>query len=140
MSSTIFERNVHPFDLLFRNFFEPDRNFFPVVESKIPHPVDIYESDFGLHFEIACTGLTKKDVQINIEGDVLRISYNKEKDETDNGYKYIHRGVAKRSFNLGYKISSKFNLPKSAAEMNDGLLEISIPFAQEAKPRSLEIN
>ena len=140
MSSTIFERNVHPFDLLFRNFFEPDRNFFPVVESKIPHPVDIYESDFGLHFEIACTGLTKKDVQINIEGDVLRISYNKEKNETDNGYKYIHRGVAKRSFNLGYKISSKFNLPKSAAEMNDGLLEISIPFAQEAKPRSLEIN
>jgi HSP20 family protein len=140
MSSTIFERNVHPFDLLFRNFFEPDRNFFPVVESKIPHPVDIYESDFGLHFEVACTGLTKKDVQINIEGDVLRISYNKEKNETDNGYKYIHRGVAKRSFNLGYKISSKFNLPKSAAEMNDGLLEISIPFAQEAKPRSLEIN
>ena len=140
MSSTIFERNVHPFDLLFRNFFEPDRNFFPVVESKIPHPVDIYESDYGLHFEIACTGLTKKDVQINIEGDVLRISYNKEKNETDNGYKYIHRGVAKRSFNLGYKISSKFNLPKSAAEMNDGLLEISIPFAQEAKPRSLEIN
>ncbi len=140
MSSTIFERNVHPFDLLFRNFFEPDRNFFPVVESKIPHPVDIYESDFGLHFEVACTGLTKKDVQINIEGDVLRVSYNKEKNETDNGYKYIHRGVAKRSFNLGYKISSKFNLPKSAAEMNDGLLEISIPFAQEAKPRSLEIN
>ncbi len=140
MSSTIFERNVHPFDLLFRNFFEPDRNFFPVVESKIPHPVDIYESDFGLHFEVASTGLTKKDVQINIEGDVLRVSYNKEKNETDNGYKYIHRGVAKRSFNLGYKISSKFNLPKSAAEMNDGLLEISIPFAQEAKPRSLEIN
>ena len=140
MSTRILEQNVHPFDLLFRNFFEPDRNFFPVVESKIPHPVDIYESDFGLHFEVACTGLTKKDVQINIEGDVLRISYNKEKNETDNGYKYIHRGVAKRSFNLGYKISSKFNLPKSAAEMNDGLLEISIPFAQEAKPRSLEIN
>jgi HSP20 family molecular chaperone IbpA len=132
MSTHILEQNVHPFDLLFRNFFEPDRNFFPVVESKIPHPVDIYESDFGLHFEIACTGLTKADV--------LRISYTKEKNETDNGYKYIHRGVAKRSFNLGYKISSKFNLTKAAAEMNNGLLEISIPFAQEAKPRSLKIN
>ena len=140
MSTHILEQNVHPFDLLFRNFFEPDRNFFPVVESKIPHPVDIYESDFGLHFEIACTGLTKDDVGINIEGDVLRISYTKEKNETDNGYKYIHRGVAKRSFNLGYKIGSKFNLTKAAAEMNNGLLEISIPFANAAKPRSLKIN
>ena len=115
MSTRILEQSVHPFDLLFRNFFEPDRNFFPVVESKIPPPVDIYESDFGLHFEIACTGLTKEDVNIDIEGDVLRVSYTKGKDETDNGYKYIHRGVAKRSFNLGYKISSKFNLTKADA-------------------------
>ena len=32
------------------------------------------------------------------------------------------RGVAKRSFNLGYKIASKFSLANATAEMENGLL------------------
>jgi hypothetical protein len=30
---------------------------------------------------------------------------------------YIHKGIARRSFNLGYKITPKFNLTKASAEM-----------------------
>ena len=55
------------------------------------------------------------------------------------GRNYIHRGVAKRSFNLGYKIASKFALPKAEAMMENGLLGIRIPYADEAKPKVLKI-
>ena len=88
---------------------------------KISHPVDIYENKKGLHFEVACTGLSKDDVNIDIEGDILKISYNKSKEDECcevNDCNYIHRGVARRSFNLGYKIVSKFDLLKSRS--NDG--------------------
>lgn len=142
MSTLFFERHISPFDLLFRDFFKSELDFQPAIEAKISHPVDIYENKNGLHFEIACTGLTKNDIEINIEGDILKISYNKPKDEACcevDDCKYIHRGIAKRSFNLGYKVASKFNLSESSAEMKDGLLRISVPFAEEAKPKALKI-
>jgi len=107
------------------------------METKSPHPVDIFENDSGLHFEIACTGLDKDEVAINIEGDILRVSHTKEEDNSLVGY--IYKGIAKRSFNLGYKISSKFNLTRAEAEMKNGLLKVYIPFAEEAKPKSLKI-
>jgi len=142
MSTLFFERHISPFDLLFRDFFKSELDFQPAAEAKISHPVDIYENKNGLHFEIACTGLTKSDIEINIEGDILKISYNKLKDEACcevDDCKYIHRGIAKRSFNLGYKVASKFKLSESSAEMKDGLLKISVPFAEEAKPKALKI-
>jgi HSP20 family protein len=142
MSTLFFERHISPFDLLFRDFFKSELDFQPAIEAKISHPVDIYENKNGLHFEIACTGLTKNDIEINIEGDILKISYNKPKDEACcevDDCKYIYRGIAKRSFNLGYKVASKFNLSESSAEMKDGLLRISVPFAEESKPKALKI-
>lgn len=143
MSTLFYERNLSPFDLLFKDFFKSDLNFQPAVNAKHSHPVDIFENEHGLHFDVACTGLSKEDVELNIEGDILKISYSKDAEAADaeaQGRNYIHRGVAKRSFNLGYKIASKFSLIKATAEMENGLLTILIPFADEAKPKSIKIN
>jgi len=142
MSTLFFERQLSPFDLLFKDFFKSDLNFQPATEAKIPHPVDVFETKNGLHFEVACTGLSKSDVELNIEGDILKIAYNKDTEITDakaQERNYIHKGVAKRSFNLGYKIASKFDLSKAEALMENGLLAILIPFADEAKPKVLKI-
>jgi HSP20 family protein len=142
MNTFISERHLSPFDLLFKDFFRSELNFQPAIEAKITHPVDIFETKHGLHFEVACTGLSKEDVELNIEGDILKISYSKDAEAADaeaQGRNYIHRGVAKRSFNLGYKIASKFNLSKAEAMMENGLLAIRIPFAEEAKPKVLKI-
>jgi molecular chaperone IbpA len=135
---TFIPRGVDPFDILVRNFFNSEHTFAPVLDAKIQHPVDILETEDGLHFEIACTGLTKKDIEINVEGDVLRITYNKDEETLPEGT-WIHRGIARRSFNLGYKIAPKFSLANADAEMNDGLLKITIPYADEAKPKVLKI-
>lgn len=142
MTTLISERHISPFDLLFKDFFRSELNFQPAIEAKITHPVDIYENKDGLHFEVACTGLEKSDIGINIEGDVLKISYNKSEDDKCcdiDDCNYLHKGIARRSFNLGYKVTSKFKLADSTAEMKNGLLKISVPFAEEAKPKALKI-
>jgi HSP20 family protein len=144
MSTLFNETYVSPFDLLFRDFFKSELDFQPATQAKISHPVDIFETDKGLHFEVACTGLSKEDVELNIEGDILKISYNKLEGELKEAKElqdrnYIHKGVAKRSFDLGYKIASKFDLSKADAMMENGLLAIQIPYADEAKPKVLKI-
>ena len=137
MSTPFNERT--PFDILFRNLFKADGAFQPTTfETKQPHPLDIYYDDEGLHFEIACTGLTKKDIQLEIDGDLLKIIYEKPNEEEDYSG-YIYKGLAKRSFNLGYKIAAKFELEKLEAEMKAGLLHLFIPIAESKKPKSIKI-
>ena len=96
-------------------------------ENKQPHPLDIFYDDKGLHFEVACTGLTKKDIQLEIDGDLLQIIYEKPTEEEEDYTGYVYKGLAKRSFNLGYKVAAKFELEKLEAEMKDGLLHLFIP-------------
>ena len=134
----ILERHISPFDILFRNLYNAESQFAPALQSKQPHPVNIFYDNKGLHFEVACTGLTKKEVGINIEGDILKISYKKpENEEFHEGT--IYNGLSKKSFNLGYKIAPKFDLSGATAELANGLLEIFIPIAEEAKPKSIKI-
>ena len=137
--STLFNERT-PFDLLFRNLFKADGSFQEVIfENKQPHPLDIYYDDEGLHFEVACTGLTKKDIQLEIDGDLLKIIYEKPNDENFDYSGYIYKGWASRSFNLGYKVAAKFELEKLEAEMKDGLLHIIIPIAESKKAKTIKI-
>ena len=140
----LFERT--PFDLLVRNFLTTEANYRPVEQNlKLAHPLDIYQDNNGLTFEIACTGIDKSDLEILIEGQTLRVNYDKkispEQDELDEQKKkdYIYRGIAKRSFNLGWKIDPKFDLTKATPSFENGLLEIKIPYLQGKGVKTLTI-
>ena len=140
MSTHFLERSFHPFDLLFRNLFEANTQFVPAIEAKQQYPINIYEDDSGLTFELACTGIAKEAIEIKLEGDRIIFFYDKEKSPDPQSRNYIHKGIAKRSFHLGYKVGTKFNLNKAKANFYDWLLVVSIPFADEAKPKVLKIN
>lgn len=136
MSTLFYERN--PFDILVRNFFQDASQFTPLAETKVPHPVDIYTTNTQLVFDIAATGIAKEDLEIQTQNNTLRVNYNKAKEETD--VDYIHKGIAKRSFNLGWKIDSKFDLTKANAKFENGLLSIAIPFAKGSELKTLKIS
>jgi|TARA_R100001163_G_C4865541_1_gene69789 HSP20 family protein len=138
--STHFLERSHPFDLLFRNLFDTETTFVPALEAKQQHPIDIFEDDLGLTFEVACTGISKEAIEIKLEGDLISFNYDKKKSPDVQNRNYIHQGVAKRSFHLGYKVGTKYQLSKAKASFRDGLLIVSIPFAEEAKPKVLKIN
>ena len=136
MSTLFLERN--PFDILVRNFFQDASQYRPLAESKLPHPVDIYERDNGLGLDIACTGISKEDIEILIEGNIIRVNYDKPKQEDPRDF--VHKGIAQRSFNLGWKIDSKFDLSKAKANFINGLLRVSIPYAKGMEIKTLKIS
>jgi len=137
----LWDNNVSStFDILFKDFFNQTSTFISPVDNKIGHPVDIYETKDGLFFEIACTGLNKANVEINVEGDVLRVTHNSEEKKKDpENIRFYHKGISKRSFNLGYKIARRFDLEAIDAKMQDGLLSINIPHTEENKPTKVKI-
>ena len=127
-----------PFDILVKNFFEQDSQFDKVNHRAVNHPVDIWEDNEGLTLEVACVGLNKSDVDVDIEDDMLKVSYNKQEGSNESAH-YHYRGVKKSSFDLGWKIARRFDLTKASANMENGLLKILVPFSKAAKPKSLKI-
>lgn len=127
---------IDPFDIVWKNFFDANSNFNSIQE-KINYPVDIYETENGLRFELAVVGIKSDDLDIQVEGDILRIKHEKQTD--DKPIEYLQKGIAKRSFDLAWKIASKFDLNQLEANMDRGLLIIDIPISSEKAPRKIQI-
>jgi len=136
---SLFNRQFSDFDVLVRNFFDTDSTFTKLSNRIINHPVDIYETKEGLVFEIACTGLDKVDVQIEVENDLLKVSHKKEEVNGKSTTHNYYSGIAKRSFDLGWKVASRFNLAKISAELDRGLLKILVPVAPDKATKLIEI-
>ena len=137
MTTQLTHFGTSPFDILFRDFFKSDGDFTPFDQIKVNHPVDIYEANEGLNIDIACVGLTKKDIDLTIEGDILRVEYKKE--NGSNEAEYIQRNIAKRAFNFGWRISRRFDLGQLSAKLQNGLLHLYAPIAEYSKPKSVTI-
>jgi HSP20 family molecular chaperone IbpA len=127
---------VDPFDIVWKNFFDTNAQF-NTLENKINYPVDIYEVENGLRFELAVVGLNQEDLDILVEGDTLRITHDRKAAEVERSY--IQKGIAKRSFDLAWKVAMKFDLTQLTASMDKGLLIIDIPVSEERAPKKIEI-
>jgi HSP20 family protein len=129
-------------DLLWKSFFDKNAVYRPITEKAVQHPVDIQETDNGLKIEIAAVGLDKSDLDIIVDSETLRVAYRKsdeEKEAEANEYRYFQRSIKKASFDIAWKVSSKYELAKLTAGLDKGLLTLEIPFAKENKPKKIEI-
>lgn len=130
-------------DLLFKNFFDTNVGFGSAMDSKPDYPVDVFVQDDVLCFDIACVGLEKDDTKVLVEGNTLKVTYNKPTVESNPSNQeaptYIHRGIARRSFDMGWKVSPDFDLSGLDAQMKNGLLQITVPKFEKAKAKFIEI-
>ena len=129
-------------DLLWKSFFDKGAHYRPITEKAVQHPVDIQETDNGLKIEIAAVGLDKSDLDIIVDSETLRVAYRKsdeDKEAETNEYRYFQRSIKKASFDIAWKVSSKYELAKLTAGLDKGLLTLEIPFAKENKPKKIEI-
>jgi len=124
------------FDLLWKDLFDAQSHFSAITQ-KVTHPVDIYETKDGIRFEVAAVGINKSDISILVEGDELRITY--EKPEYENQDTSIYRGIKRSSFNLTWKIAPKFDLNKLEASLDKGLLILTIPTAEGQAVKQIQI-
>jgi HSP20 family molecular chaperone IbpA len=126
---------LDPFDLLWKDLLETQAHFSAITQ-KVTHPVDIYETETGIRFEVAAVGLEEKDIEILVEGEQLRIKYEKPGSPQEAP---IYKGIKRSSFDLTWKISSKFDLSQLEAALDKGLLTLNIPVAEGKAKRKIEI-
>jgi HSP20 family protein len=105
------------------------------------HPTtDIYETKDDYVFKIEIPGLSKDDVKIEIKDNTLSIKGERkeEKEVKREDYHRVERcsGTFSRSFALPQNVDST----KTNATMKNGILELRVAKAEEAKPKSIPIS
>ena len=99
---------------------------------------DIYETDEALSVVMEMPGVEKKDIDVALENGVLRVSgridFTKYED-MEPVYTEYNIGHYTRSFTL----SNKIDQDKISAQVDDGVLTLTLPKAQEAQPRRISI-
>ena len=99
---------------------------------------DIFEAEHALTVVLEMPGVDKSNVDISVEAGVLtidgRLDFSKY-EGMQPVYTEYNIGHYRRSFSLSNKIDQN----KIGAEMKDGVLTITLPKAEEAKPRRISI-
>jgi HSP20 family protein len=127
-------------DRLFKEAFTP---FYDEGESSTrtwAPPVDIYETENDIVLKAELPGMDPKDVEVKVEDNTLYLKGERkfEKEVRNENYHRVERsyGSFARSFSLPNSISAE----KVKAEFKDGLLTLTLPKREEAKPRTIKID
>ncbi|NOY96234.1 MAG: Hsp20/alpha crystallin family protein [Chlorobi bacterium] len=136
-------RFSNQFPSLFNRFFEDDlfdwsnRNFSS-TNTTLPS-VNIRENPEGFEVEMAAPGLEKSDFKIELNNDVLTISSEKKvEDETKEGEQFTKREFSYQSFSRSFTLPVTANNEKISAKYENGILTVSIPKKEEAKPKPVK--
>ncbi len=99
--------------------------------------VDIYVSDDAAVFLVDLPGVNKGDVTIEIdETDSLIIRGKNSRKEPD---KPVLRQYEIGDYYRAFQLSDEYDKEKISAKLENGLLEITVPKKEEAKPKRIEI-
>ncbi len=101
--------------------------------------VDVHENDEAFVFTAELPGLDKDDVSITLENNVLTLSGERSfEDEAERDkYRRIERTYG--NFSRSFTLPSQVVQEKVSAEFKNGLLNITVPKAEQAKPRKIDI-
>jgi len=125
---------------LLKEAFSPMSGETEVSTRSWAPPVDIYETEDAIVLKAELPGIDPKDVEVRVEDNTLYLKgeRNYEKEINEQNYHRIERsyGSFARSFSLPNSISAE----KVKAEYKDGLLTLTMPKREEAKPKTIKID
>lgn len=97
-------------------------------------------SDGTLILELAVAGYDEENLAISAEDGKLIVKSTKASKAAEEGKVMLYRGIRSSSFTFSCPIPTKFDLSKTSATIKNGLLTISIPVAEERKPREIKVS
>lgn len=142
-NSNLSNLSHHFDDPIVKNFFNYRINNLSNLGSSSPM-ANIIDTDSAFEIYLAAPGMTKKDFQIELDNEILKVSVEQdpERNKVIKG-NYIRREYNYQSFQRSFHLSKEIvDGSKIEANYKNGILKIIIPKKEEAKtfpPRSIQI-
>jgi HSP20 family protein len=100
--------------------------------------VNLYDTGASLLLTAEVPGLSAKEVQIQLENDVLTVT-GERKVDVPKGYTAHRRERGSLSFTRSFTLPAKVDPEKVTATLKDGVLSLDMAKAPEARPRQIAI-
>ena len=101
-------------------------------------PVDIVEDEGGITLWADLPGVTREQLQVRVEGEVLLIEGRATVPETGQ-MSLVHGELLSPHYRRSFTLSRDLNPGRIEAELRHGVLRLRIPKAEQAKPRRIEV-
>jgi HSP20 family protein len=101
-------------------------------------PMDLYRAGEQFVARVDLPGVDPQSIDIDVEDRTLTIRAERQSDEVD-GAKWLSRERTSGTFARQLSLGSGLALDKIQAEYRDGVLSLTIPVAEEAKPRKINV-
>ena len=123
--------------MLNRSFFSPYDLTTAFWGATRAMPVDITENANGFTVKASVPGVKPEELDINVENNVLTIRAERKAEDSNDDLRWQERyyGKLERSFNLPIEV----DVNKAEAKLEHGVLTLSLPKAESAKPKSIKI-
>jgi len=126
-------------DALFEESFVPSRGEWSSSGRGSIPAIDMYETEDDIIVQSPIPGVKAEDLDVTITGDQLTIRGQvEERDETEEE-RYILRERRYGSFCRSVTIPTRVKVGQVEAEIEDGMLTLTLPKAEEAKPRGIKV-
>jgi HSP20 family protein len=126
-------------DRLFEDsFVHPSRALGPTGEVAAP-ALDVYQSPNEVVVKAALPGLKSEDVNIDITGETLTIKGESKAEQEIKKEDYLYQERRYGAFSRSVVLPSGLKSDKAEATMEDGILTLTIPKAEEVKPKAITV-
>ena len=126
------------FDESFRGMNRPGEDDWALGGTWAPL-VDIYEREGNIELKAELPGIDPKDVDVRVENNVLTLRGERKVDREVNRESYHRVERTYGSFSRSFTLPSVVDTEKIKAEYRDGVLHLTLPKKEEAKPRKISI-
>lgn len=107
-------------------------------EAALLPPVDVIEDASGITLYADLAGVPKDKLHLHVEGDALTIEGEIDL-ETPEGMQDSHIEVGLARYRRVFTLSKELDASKVGAEFTQGVLKLSIPKAEHAQPRKVQV-
>jgi HSP20 family protein len=101
--------------------------------------LDVRSTPEAYEIEAALPGVKPEDMNISVLGETLTISGSTREDESTDEGGFSYREIRRGSFSRTVTLPGAVKADAASATFENGMLKLSIPKAEEAKPRQIEI-
>ncbi len=131
-------RSFNGMDDLINRFFED--TFKSDSKYDFVPAADIREDEKSYMLSMDIPGLTKQDLEVTLEKNILSISGEKKSEDEDDDRKYHLVERRYGSFKRSFKLPDDIDSGKISAKVENGILSITIEKAEEKLPKVIDIN
>ena len=100
----------------------------------------VVESDEAFVLRLEIPGVTADSLDVDLDGEYLTISAERPAPATAEGHKVLMAEVPWGRFNRRFRLGSEVDRDAVSAALREGLLEITVPKRQEARPRRIPVS